>query len=145
MFKTNTYTINEGTIEIPNDLIDQTINVFATGKPNEFSMSISRETMPWGVSFEEYTLAQIERLKEAFEDYTEVSKKMVKIGKDRCPVLRFHWKSPAGILHQVVTFIENDRHVVVITGSFANSMSENQYHEIVRIFQTYKPKKEAVV
>lgn len=132
------YKINEGTISIPNELQDKSVNILASPDRRGVSISIARDKLPSGQTFEGYAISEMTRITEALVDYKETSKTVIQIDGIRCPLWRFSWKSPQGVLYQHVAIFERNRQVVVLTASFYFEPSASQIKEVKDIFSSFK-------
>ncbi len=132
------YNINEGSLDAPKGLIDQTVNVLSPPQGKGLTVSISRDKLPWGMDFEEFVFAQLEKLKEAFNDFTEDGRHVLEIDGARCPVCRFNWSSPHGRLYQMMTMVEKNGNVVILTTSMTEPISKKQKEQINEMYLSFK-------
>ncbi|MDR5667826.1 DcrB-related protein, partial [Burkholderia cenocepacia] len=69
------YQMQEGTLALPVEWQDKTMNVFvsaATGTEG-VSFVITRERLPWGMKFAEYVSSEIRKVAKQVPDYAEVA------------------------------------------------------------------------
>ncbi len=135
---TQEYHINEGILILPKDWRDQTLNVFVTGAGKGLSLAISRDEIPWGMSFEEYVLGEIKKISENFDKFEEDGRSVIEINGARCPVVRFHWTSPQGQLFQIMTIIKLEKRVIILTATMPEVISSEQVKKIEEMFVSFK-------
>ena len=135
------FVMNEGVFDVPMELKDQTLNILSMPNGKGFSISVSRDEMPWGMTFEEFALAEYQKLSDAFNDFEELERFIIEIEKQRSPVFHFHWNSPQGKLAQILIMIECSKNVLIITASAKDSISKNQKEQIKQIFGSFTREK----
>lgn len=138
------YVFNEGTIDLPDSWKDQTINIVSSGGPLEQGLTITmtRDTIPWGMEFSEYVEDQIKQLDDALNDLKIRGRKPTKLGKAEAFELECDWKARQGHMHQIITSVAlPDNKVIVLTASHPGEMSARQQTEVRRIVSTLNLKR----
>ena len=65
------YTLNEGTLELPVQWQDQSMNAFIIPDENNTNLVINRIPVPFGISDEEYYRQVIEQFRHGLKEYKE--------------------------------------------------------------------------
>lgn len=132
------YHFNEGTIEFPNDWQDQTIHIISAANNNTMgaSFTISRDKMPWGMSFNEFTAKEITSISQQLKEYQQrdISNGML-CGKATVSV-EFQWQAAQGRIHQLMTFVETQPLILILTATFPDFMTDSQKTQINTILAT---------
>lgn len=132
------YVMNEGTIEVPSNLFDSTVNVLIAPDLRNLSFSVARDKIPDGMSFEDYVLSEHGKLKEAFAEFSIKTRKIVDIGGKRCPMIQFSWKSPQGKMHQMMVMIQMQFRVLIMTASFQREITSVQAKQVIDVFKSFR-------
>lgn len=69
------YQMQEGSLLLPPDWIDKTMNVFVSASTGTEGVSfvVTRERLPWGMQFGEYAASELQKLAKQVPDYEAVS------------------------------------------------------------------------
>lgn len=134
------YRINEGTIDLPQNWHDRTINVVSsTSAGLGVSLTITRDDMPWGMKFHEYVEDQAEQAAQALKNFNILGRGEVTVGGAQAIELECKWTAQQGPVHQLITTVQhNGRSVLVLTASAGDTMSESQKSELRRIVSTLR-------
>lgn len=135
------YRINEGTIDLPAEWQDRTINVIssAMGALPGLSLTITRDDIPWGMGFDEYVEGQLEQAGQALKSFQPGERRAVNLGGTPAVEVECHWTAKQGPIHQIITTVQNGpQKALVLTASMGGRMSEGQKAEMRRIVSTLK-------
>lgn len=130
------YVFNEGSIALPSSWKDRSINVISSDGPMEqgLTMTITRDSIPWGMQFEEYVEDQIRQLDDALNDLKVRGKKPITIGKNAAFELECGWLAKQGKMHQIITTVQlPDNKAIILTASKVGEMSPGQMQEMRRV------------
>lgn len=133
------YIFNEGSIDLPNDWKDQTINIVSSASAMQpgLTVSITRDTLPWGMGFAEYVEDQIGQIKDGLTDFKLLGKRNVVISRAAACEIECTWQSKQGAMHQIITTIQlEDNKALIVTASLPGKMSDSQLIEVRRIVST---------
>lgn len=133
------FVFNEGSIDLPESWQDQTVNLVSSGGPMEpgLTISITRDTIPWGMGFAEYVDDQISQIEGTLADFRLLGRKPVAIGRAAGFELECTWKAKQGRIHQIITIVQSaDNRAMVLTASQPGTMSPSQQAEVRRIVST---------
>lgn len=136
------YHIQEGSLELPVEWKDQSINVLSASRAGEpgLSLTMTRDDIPWGMSFEEYLADQLKQASGALKDFTVVQKDELTIGGLPARQVECRWVSKQGPMHQLITSLQNGMRVLVITASMPGEISPQQRSEVQRVVASFRPR-----
>lgn len=134
------YQINEGSLQLPPSWKDQTVNVMLTVGIGEkgLSFTISRDTLPWGMSFESFAKKEIDSIATTLKGYQSIANVPMLIDGQPATRSEFKWMSPQGLVHQSMVITAKASKVLVFTASMPEMLSAEQQEEIAKILETFK-------
>lgn len=128
------YRINEGSIDLPREWQDRTINVVASNPSGVgVSMTITRDDLPWGMGFAEYVDDQAKQAGTALKDFRVIERREITVGGAPAVEIECRWVAKQGAIHQLITTVQHGRKVLVLTASAGGEMSRDQQTEMRRI------------
>ena len=130
---------NEGSLDLPDSWQDQSVNLVSSNGPMEpgLTITITRDTIPWGMGFSEYVDDQIEQIQGTLDDFALSGRKPVVIGRAAGFELECTWKAKQGRIHQIITIVQiAENRAMVLTASQPGNMSPTQASEVRRIVST---------
>lgn len=133
------YHFNEGSLDLPESWIDQTINIVSSSGSLEpgLTITMTRDAIPWGMGFSEYVEDQIAQVTEALTDFALLGRKPVTAGRSAAYEIECRWKAKSGPMHQITTTVQlSDNRALVLTASHPGEMTANQQTEVRRIIST---------
>lgn len=133
------FVFNEGSLDLPDTWQDQTVNLVSSPGSLEpgLTISITRDTMPWGMGFAEYVDDQVSQIEGTLADFRLLGRKPVTISRVAGFELECSWKARQGRIHQVITIVQiADNRAMVLTASHPGNMSPTQQQEVRRIVST---------
>ena len=95
------YTLNEGTLELPVQWQDQSMNAFIIPDENNTNLVINRIPVPFGISDEEYYLQVIEQFRHGLKEYKEYQCQERVFNNVPSHLLEYQWQSPQGKTYQM--------------------------------------------
>lgn len=134
------YRINEGSIDLPRDWQDRTINVVSSNPAGPgVSLTITRDDMPWGMAFVEYVEDQAKQAAQALKDFRIDARRELSVNGAPAIELECHWVAKQGAIHQLITTVgAAGGKVLVLTASVGGEMSAAQQAEMRRIVSTLR-------
>ena len=133
------YRINEGTLDLPRDWADRSINVVASNPTGAgASLTITRDDMPWGMSFDEYVDEQTKQAAQALKNFEVIERRSLDLAGVPATEIESRWIAKQGPIHQLITTVQNGRRVLILTASLGGEMSESQKTEMRRIVATLR-------
>lgn len=132
------YHFNEGTIDLPNEWKDVTINVLSTSKDDAggLSFTISRDTPPWGMAFKEFAEREIKLLGTQLKKFNEVERVLDPLENYESVSSEFTWDSTQGSIHQLMFFVNAAKNVLILTATMPKTLSENQKTMVLSMLKT---------
>lgn len=132
------YRINEGSIDLPSDWQDRTINVVSSNPAGPgVSLTITRDDMPWGMAFVEYVEDQAKQAAQALKDFRIDARRELAISGAPAIEIECRWTAKQGAIHQLITTVSAaGGKVLVLTASVGGEMSAAQQAEMRRIVST---------
>ena len=133
------FIFNEGTIDLPPDWKDQTINIVSSASAMQpgLTVSITRDTLPWGMGFTEYVDDQIGQVADGLNEFKLLGKRNLVISRAAACEIECSWQSKQGAMHQVITTVQlEDNKAIIVTASLPGKMTDSQLTEVRRIVST---------
>lgn len=126
------YRLNEGSIDLPDDWKDQSINIISSTGGGAFGLSftISRDDIPWGMKFEEYVKGEIGKAKETLTNFEILSQKELEVSNAPAVEIECTWQAKQGPMHQIITTVYHESKALVLTASMPGSMSDTQRSDV---------------
>lgn len=136
------YHIQEGSIDLPKEWKDQSINVLSASRVGEpgLSLTMTRDDIPWGMSFAEYLDDQLKQAQGALKDFTVVQQDEVTIGGLPARQVECRWVSKQGPMHQLITSVQTGARVLVITATMPGEITPQQRNEVQRVVASFRPR-----
>ena len=122
------YQMQEGTLAVPVEWQDKTMNVFvssATGTDG-VSFVVTRERMPWGMKFDEYIASEIRKVAKQVPDYAVVLNEETTVSGRAARVHEYTWTNNHAAIQQRLTMVEYGQVVLMLTFTTPGTMSESQ-------------------
>lgn len=136
------YRINEGTIDLPAEWTDRSINVVSSNPSSTgASLTITRDDIPWGMSFAEYVDDQAGQAGKALKNFEVIERREFELAGAPAHEIESRWTAKQGPIHQLITTVQSGRKVLILTASLGGGMSESQKTEMRRIVATLRLEK----
>ncbi|KVM68088.1 MULTISPECIES: DcrB-related protein [Burkholderia cepacia complex] len=132
------YQMQEGTLALPTEWQDKTMNVFvsaATGTEG-VSFVITREPLPWGMKFHEYAKAEISKLTRKVPEYVAVATDEVVVSGRAAQTHEFKWTNNGASIHQQMTMVEYGQIVLMLTFTSPGMISDSQRTQLRDMIQS---------
>ncbi|AEA59896.1 MULTISPECIES: DcrB-related protein [Burkholderia] len=126
------YQMHEGSFAMPEAWQDKTMNVFvsaATGTEG-VSFVITREPLPWGMKFAEYTAGEIRKLARQVSDYAAVSSEETSVSGREAFAHEYTWTNNRAPIQQRLTMVEYGRVVLMLTFTAPGAISDTQREQL---------------
>ncbi|AUH64612.1 DUF1795 domain-containing protein [Paracoccus zhejiangensis] len=136
------YYVQEGSIELPVEWKDQSINIISasqTGEPS-LSMTMTRDDIPWGMSFDEYVADQLRQAGETLKDFTVLHQQEMQIGGHRALQTECKWVAKQGPMHQLITSLMPGKRVLIITATAPGAFSDGQKQQMQQVIASFRPR-----
>lgn len=127
----------EGSIDTPAGWRDNSINIVSSAGPMEqgLTLTVTRDDIPFGMSFDEYSERQIETVQKALKDFALNAKRPMVLDNAAAYEIECHWVSKQGRMHQLIytVAVPGGARALVLTTSMPGQMTESQLQEARRM------------
>jgi hypothetical protein len=133
------YQLQEGTLMLPAEWHDKTMNVFvsaATGTEG-VSFVVTREDLPWGMKFHEYTENEVRKLAKQVAGYEAVASEDAQVSARTAYTHEFRWLNNGKPIHQLLTMVEYGRRVLMLTFTAPGAISDTQKAQVQQLIQSF--------
>ncbi|MGC7590957.1 DcrB-related protein [Bisgaard Taxon 46] len=127
---------NEGSLDIGEEWQDRSLILLS--HPSNLSISISREAIPVGMSFSEYTQRQLTLVSQQLQDYHEEKRSEIEVDNLLGILSEFTWSSPQGTMYQMSAILNLPVHPIIITTSALNPLTEGQRSYLLNLVKSFK-------
>jgi hypothetical protein len=136
------HNIGEGTLAIPEDWHNSTVNIYTAQPPGApgISLTVNRDRLPLGTTVDDYCASQTAKLAQQLKNYRLVrEEKKISIDGKPGAFLEFTWKSDeAGDVHQMLLTVADGQAVLNFAGTAAGAMSDIQKSEMIKMLLSFK-------
>lgn len=132
------YQMQEGSLSLPTDWHDKSMNVFvsvATGTEG-VSFVVTRESLPWGMTFHEYTANEVQKLAKQVASYELVAGTDTEVSGRAAYTHEFRWLNNGKPIQQLLTMVEHGKRVLMLTFTAPGTISETQKAQVQEIIQS---------
>jgi hypothetical protein len=132
------YQMQEGSLSLPTDWHDKSMNVFvsvATGTEG-VSFVVTRENLPWGMKFHEYTANEVQKLAKQVAGYELVAGQDAEVSGRAAYTHEFRWLNNGKPIQQLLTMVEYGKRVLMLTFTAPGTISETQKTQVQEIIQS---------
>lgn len=132
------YHFNEGTLELPEEWKDITVNVLTSSMDNTQGMSftLSRDTLPWGMTLSEFTDREMTTLSKQLKEFKKIRQEDNLLTHFESITCEFTWRSSQGVIHQLMTLVNIPEKVLILTATMEGLLSPHQQQLIMSHLQT---------
>jgi hypothetical protein len=122
------YHFQEGTLSLPEQWQDKTIHVLTAGDDDArgLSFTLSRDVLPWGMTFDEFTRREVASLSRQLTGYRQVVTEDGQLLGKTALISEFRWDSPQGAIHQMMMFVHTEPRILIFTASMVGEFSAGQ-------------------
>ena len=136
----STYRINEGSFELPDGYVDQTLNVFpnSSAVPADFSVVVSRDTPLVGENLQAYFERQMKQLPSSLPGLKVLRRGELTLGGQRAMEVEYTWVSKGMKMHQRQATLLVGGTVLNVTASALDNSYQKfdaQFREILNSFR----------
>ena len=134
------YQLQEGTLSLPEEWTDKTMNVFvsAAAGTQGVSLVVTREHMPWGMKFHEYTASEVQKLSKQVADYEFVAQAETEVSGRAAHTHEYRWMNNGAPIHQLLTMVEYGKRALMVTFTVPGTMSDTQRAQVQEIIRSFK-------
>ncbi len=130
---------NQGTIMLPASWQDASILVLnSPDEKNGTSFTISRDNLPWGLAFSQYAEREMTAIGKQLKDYEAVTHESGELNGFETETFEFRWRSPNGVVHQLMMMLNAPTQVLIFTGTCQGEMTDVQRAQMQAMMMTFK-------
>lgn len=135
-----TYLMNDAEIEIPDDWVDQSVNLFSASPqpPAPLSLVITRDRLKAGQDLPEFAETKLGELESQLTSLKIVEKRQIEVGGQLALEAELRWTSKQGPVHQRQVYIENGERVLVLTATSPGTISAAHASQFEQVLSTLK-------
>jgi len=143
MFKSDelsSFNFNEGSVELPAAWKDLSVLVLSAADNDQsgISFTISRDYIPWGMSFSQFADREIAGLSSQLKSYKQINTVPGELQDYKTVTSEFSWSSPQGAIHQLMVLLDLSPKVLVFTATIPGEMTEEQRIQVVSFINTFR-------
>ncbi|AKJ30735.1 DcrB-related protein [Caldimonas brevitalea] len=133
--------IGEGSLDIPGEWHNRTVNVFTAQGPGVpgLSVTVNRDRLPFQTTLNDYTQQQSHKLAQQLKGWELIDEVSLEVDGRAARQLEFSWETDdAGPVHQVLLCVADGQTLLNLAASFGGRMSEAQVAEAKRILHSFR-------
>lgn len=133
--------IGEGSLAIPADWHNSTVNIYTSQPPGVkgLSITVNRDRLPLGTTLSEYVSSQSKKLKEQVKDFQPIHDEAVVVDGKEGHVFIFTWNSPdAGEIHQILLTVADGLAVLNLAGTSVGKMNDQLRDQVVQMLLSFR-------
>lgn len=136
--KLSLFQFNEGAIELPTAWKDLSVIVLSAADNDQsgISFTISRDFIPWGMSFSQFAEREISSLSKQLKNYLQIHQESGVLNSHDTATSEFRWSSPQGVIHQLMMLLDLNPKVLVFTATVPENMTDEQRLQIKALMGT---------
>lgn len=96
-----TYYFHEGSLDVPEDWRDESMNIFRAPESEGYNLVISREKIPRSVDPQAHLAAQRAVIEETLMGFVARDRQSIELDGQRCVWMEYTWQSPEGPMNQI--------------------------------------------
>lgn len=134
------FEINEGSIDLPKAWKDESINVLTTAQGNGtgLSFTISRDTLPWGMSFASFAGKELDAIAGNLKGFEQLEREPMQVDGQEALRCEFRWQSAQGPIHQCMVITAREQRALIFTASMPGLISAEQKAQVLGLIDTFK-------
>ncbi|NYA43040.1 DcrB-related protein [Serratia fonticola] len=133
------YVINEGTLEMPENWQDETMNALIAQDNSGLNIVITRLTLPFATDREAFYQQTISQFRDNLKKYQENDYRVISLADEPAHLLDYRWQSPEGRIDQVAVMQIRGNQLITFTLSSSKGMSTGQKERMLAYILTFKP------
>jgi len=131
------YTFHDGSLVVPEDWRDESLNVFKAPIEAGYNLVLSRERIPRSIDPQMHLDAQRKVIEENLIGFSERDRRDLDLDGQPCVWLDYSWQSPEGPMYQVNVMRVVDDILVSFTFTSARPLSDAQRDLFRRMLESY--------
>lgn len=134
------YQFNEGAIAVPEGWRDESVNVFVCPDNSGVNLTITRTPMGAGMQADDVYNDTVNEFPPNLPGYKEIAQLSITLNEQPARQLEYQWKSPEGLMHQVVVLLLKESNLISFTLTSPQHMSKKQVEALLSIIMTFQPR-----
>ncbi len=133
--------IGEGTLEIPDEWHNSSVNIFTAAPVGSkgLSVTVNRDKIPYGATIYDYAAEQSSKLKDQLKDYKLLNEKNITVDGQPGKVMEFSWTSPdVGDIHQLLLALAHGQTAINIAATSAGKMTAEQRKLLIDMLLSFR-------
>ncbi|MGJ0638721.1 DcrB-related protein [Xenorhabdus bovienii] len=134
---------NAGTIKLPASWQDSSILVLnSPDDKNGTSFTISRDSLPWGLAFNQFAEREMTAIGKQLKDYEVLAHEAGELNGHETETFEFRWRAPSGPVHQLMMMLNAPGQVLIFTGTCQGEMTGVQKVQMQTMMATFQLRSE---
>jgi len=133
--------IGEGSLDIPNDWHNATVNIFTAAPPGSkgLSVTVNRDKVAYGTSIHDYAADQRNKLKDQLQSYQLINEASITVDGQPGQLLEFTWTSPdTGDIHQLLLTLAHGQVAINFAATCVGKMTEEQRKTLIAMLLSFR-------
>lgn len=133
--------IGEGTLEIPSDWHNATVNIFTAAPPGVkgLSVTVNRDKIAYGATIQDYAADQRDKLNDQLQGYQLINEANVTVHEQPGQLLEFTWTSPdTGDIHQLLLTLAHGQVAINFAATCIGKMTEEQRKTLIAMLLSFR-------
>lgn len=141
----NTYHINEGTFDVPDNLEDETTHVLgwppSDNNSSPFTLTIDRDVLQQGETLRSYIKNQLDNLKNNLKDFTLIRHDTGTISGRNVEKIEYVWEKDDAKIVQQQVYLANKNNLLIFTATMFDEFTSSGSDMFRKIISTFKFRK----
>lgn len=133
--------IGEGTIGIPGDWYNASVNIFTAAPPGTAgpSVTVNRDILRPGTTLEEYTSEHLDKLRAKLRDFRLGDRRRTIIDGRPAEVSEFTWQADRGpMMHQILVTIQDSQRLLNLVATHGSVMEPPLRKQMMATLQSFR-------
>ncbi|KMW72645.1 hypothetical protein TI10_14615 [Photorhabdus luminescens subsp. luminescens] len=136
--KNTPYQMNEGTLAIPDNWRDESMNVFVLPDDSGINLVVSRTPVPAGMDNNAYYEQTLEQFCTHLPGYQEHQRSEITLSRQPARRLDYQWKSPEGDMYQTVVLQIRGTLLLTFNLTSPAPFEENQRDALLAVINSFQ-------
>jgi hypothetical protein len=133
-----TYIFHEGSIDVPDDWKDESMNIFKAPVEAGYNLVISREKIPKAINPRAHRDAQRKIIEDNLIGYKLHERRELALDNVPNEWMEYSWQSPQGPMHQVNVMRVVERSLISFTFTSSRPFTDAERELFAQMLATYK-------
>lgn len=135
--ETTAYQFNEGTLAIPTQWRDESMNVFTFPDDTGGNLVINRTPLPVGIDDDDYYQQVIYQFRSNLKGYQENAYQLTELDNHPAHLLDYQWQTPEGMMYQLSLLQIRENRLLTFTYTLSQPFSPTQKAGLLSILETF--------